>query len=131
MDKREIGQLGLVTVGSWQDKGKILDYLQKKSERYRLTVGYHADKELLSPAEVRATSERICDFARYWFTDGERGSKPNPRSGTLTPALNSTWPVRVSTSVSHLHDTFSLPMGYILIFGPRLAPSYRTPSVGT
>lgn len=84
MDKREIGQSGFTTVGGWHDKDKILAYLQKKSERYGLNVRYQASKEILKPSDVRATSERIFEYAQYWFTDGERGKKPSTRSGTYT-----------------------------------------------
>ena len=82
MSDREIAQLEMAAVDAWRDTGKILEFLEKKYRRFGLSVAHNTSIDVLLPADVLETNPTFVDYARYWFTAGERGLAPNKRSGS-------------------------------------------------
>ena len=82
MMPRDVKRLKLEHVDAWQDTAKIADYLAKKHKHFGLTVDYKAEAGALTPAAVKKTNPTFVEYARYWFSDGERGTAPNKTSGS-------------------------------------------------
>ena len=82
MSDREIVQLEMTSVDAWQDNSRIQEFLEKKYRRFGLNVAHNTLMDVLLPADVLATNPTFVDYARYWFTAGERGLAPNKRSGS-------------------------------------------------
>lgn len=82
MKSRDIERLKLQRVDAWKDTAKIDAFLAKKHKHFGLTVDYKAEAGTLTPPAVEKTNPTFVEYARYWFSDGARGTPPNKTSGS-------------------------------------------------
>lgn len=80
-NKRELESAGLHTIGGWEDTAAVMCLLESRYQRFGLSVACRADQEGFTPGSVYAKHPTFVEYARHFFSNGAKGSAPNPRSG--------------------------------------------------
>lgn len=81
LNKRELKAAGLDTIAGWFDYGKVLALIETRYRRFGLSVAFCADSKGLSQEKLRKEHRSWVEYAWFFFSGGENGSAPNPRSG--------------------------------------------------
>jgi hypothetical protein len=81
-NKRELESAGLDTIAGWEDVAAVMRLLENRYQRFGLSVDFRADQEGFTPESVRAEHPTFVNYARHFFSNGEKGAAPNPRSGS-------------------------------------------------
>jgi hypothetical protein len=78
--KRELESAGLSKVSAWADTTLIDRLIAKRYRDYGLSVKFNM--EAMQREQIAATNPAFVEAARYFFTNGERGTPIDNRSGT-------------------------------------------------
>lgn len=81
LNKRELEAAGLDAIDAWEDDAVVSRLLESRYQRFGLSVAFRADNTDFTVESVRAKHPSFVEAARYFFSGGERGTPPNPRSG--------------------------------------------------
>jgi hypothetical protein len=81
-NKRELESTGLDTIARWEDALTVMRLLESRYQRFGLSVDFKADQEGFTPESVGAEHPTFVNYARHFFSNGEKGAAPNPRSGS-------------------------------------------------
>jgi hypothetical protein len=84
LNKRELESVGFDTTAGWEDAHKVLALLESRYQRFGLSLAYRADQAGFTPESVRAQHPTFVEYARHFFSNGAKGSPPNPRSGATS-----------------------------------------------
>ncbi len=80
-NKRELDSEGLDTITGWEDAAVVKRLLENRYQRFGLSVNFRADQEGFTPQSVHAERPTFVKYAQHFFSNGAKGSAPNPRSG--------------------------------------------------
>jgi len=78
--KRELQSAGLSTVAAWADHTLAEKLVSKRYNDYGLSVTFSTEE--LRHDDVIATNPAFVEAARFFFTEGARGTQIDPRNGS-------------------------------------------------
>lgn len=78
--KRELQSAGLSTVAAWRDHALVEQLVEKRYKDYGLSVAFST--KALRFEEVIATNPAFVEAARFFFTEGKRGTLIDMRNGS-------------------------------------------------
>lgn len=80
--KRELQSAGLTTIAAWEDHALVERLVAKRYQDYGLSVAFNTKK--LQHDDVIATNPAFVEAARFFFTEGARGSEIPSNNGSST-----------------------------------------------